>query len=130
MQDREDSTVTANTDDYVTVQTRPPKDKLAKFFGEDTLAAARRRDTILGAPGDEAESTHSTANTHSPRLPSTRASTPSMVPERTDFLGSDYVPSEIVFNMEGNVKGGTVTALVQRLTQHDQLGKSLKNQTN
>ncbi|ORY93827.1 ras guanine nucleotide exchange factor domain-containing protein [Syncephalastrum racemosum] len=122
MQDRGESILTTNTEDYVTVQTRPPTDKLAKFFGEDTLAAARRRDTILGAPGDGAESTHSTINSHSPRLPpSTRTSTPSMVPERTDFLGSDYVPSEIVFNMEGNVKGGTVTALVQRLTQHDQL---------
>ncbi|KAL0077687.1 ras guanine nucleotide exchange factor domain-containing protein, partial [Phycomyces blakesleeanus] len=41
--------------------------------------------------------------------------------ERTDFLGTDYNSSEIIFNMEGNVKGGTIRALVQRLTQHDKL---------
>lgn len=88
-------------------------DKLAKFFGEDTLA--RRRDTISGAPA-----------TPQPDMltSSTPGSSPS-VNERTDFLGSDYNPNEIVFNMEGNVKGGTLAALVQRLTQHDQLGKDV-----
>ncbi|RCH89238.1 hypothetical protein CU097_008696 [Rhizopus azygosporus] len=39
--------------------------------------------------------------------------------ERPDFLKHDYGPNDIVFNMEGNVKGGTLPALVERLTMHD-----------
>ncbi|KAI9260692.1 ras guanine nucleotide exchange factor domain-containing protein [Phascolomyces articulosus] len=88
-----------------------PKDKLAKFFGEDTLAASRRRDTIVSTPGVASPTS----------LPSTATSVNLQPTERSDYLGSEYNPNEIVFNMEGNVKGGTVTALVQRLTQHDQL---------
>lgn len=36
------------------------------------------------------------------------------------YLGYDYDPSDIVFTAEGHVKGGTLPALVERLTQHDQ----------
>lgn len=46
--------------------------------------------------------------------------------EKPEYLCADYKQNEIIFNMEGNVKGGTVIALVQRLTQHDQLGKKKK----
>jgi hypothetical protein len=35
-------------------------------------------------------------------------------------IGYDYDDSEISFNMEGRVNGGTVAALVERLTLHDQ----------
>ncbi|CAI2171814.1 16221_t:CDS:2, partial [Funneliformis geosporum] len=35
------------------------------------------------------------------------------------FLNYDYDPSELVFNMENCVKGGTLNALVERLTMHD-----------
>lgn len=38
----------------------------------------------------------------------------------------DYKANEIVFNMEGKVKGGTIAALVERLTQHDVVGKHLR----
>lgn len=86
--------------------------KLAKFFGEDTLEASRRRDTIVSASGLQ-----------SPSVASSGISPGQHTPDRDDYRGSDYNPNEIVFNMEGNVKGGTVRALVQRLTQHDQLGK-------
>ncbi|KAI8088828.1 ras guanine nucleotide exchange factor domain-containing protein [Halteromyces radiatus] len=41
--------------------------------------------------------------------------------DKPEYLCADYKQNEIIFNMEGNVKGGTVLALVQRLTQHDQL---------
>jgi hypothetical protein len=48
-------------------------------------------------------------------------------PERVDInvnFGHDYSASEISFNMEGRVNGGTVAALVERLTLHDQpIGK-------
>ncbi|KAI9493737.1 ras guanine nucleotide exchange factor domain-containing protein [Zychaea mexicana] len=104
--DRNDSAI----DDFVESR-QQPKDKLAKFFGEDTLAASRRRDTIISTPGISSPGS----------LPSTSTSAYMPPSERSDYLGSEYNPNEIIFNMEGNVKGGTVTALVQRLTQHDQL---------
>ncbi|KAF9166445.1 hypothetical protein DFQ26_007832 [Actinomortierella ambigua] len=37
------------------------------------------------------------------------------------FLGYDYSIHDISFNMEGHVKGGTLPALVERLTLHDTL---------
>ncbi|TPX62785.1 hypothetical protein SpCBS45565_g06925 [Spizellomyces sp. 'palustris'] len=37
------------------------------------------------------------------------------------FLAYDYKHDDIVFNMEGKVKGGTLKALVERLTLHDSL---------
>ncbi|CAB4380587.1 unnamed protein product [Rhizophagus irregularis] len=37
------------------------------------------------------------------------------------FLNYDYEPSEMIFNMESYVKGGTLNALVERLTMHDLL---------
>ncbi|OBZ84749.1 Cell division control protein 25, partial [Choanephora cucurbitarum] len=47
--------------------------------------------------------------------------------ERPAFLDYDYGPNDIVFNMEGNVKGGTLPALVERLTLHDYLDMSFIN---
>ncbi|KAI8371104.1 ras guanine nucleotide exchange factor domain-containing protein [Blakeslea trispora] len=47
--------------------------------------------------------------------------------ERPAFLEYDYGPNDIVFNMEGNVKGGTLPALVERLTLHDYLDMSFIN---
>lgn len=43
------------------------------------------------------------------------------------YLGYNYDPSDIVFNMEGHVKGGTLTALVERLTMHDLFDSSFNN---
>ncbi|KAI9219122.1 ras guanine nucleotide exchange factor domain-containing protein [Blastocladiella britannica] len=40
------------------------------------------------------------------------------------FLATDYAPNEIVFNMEGLVKGGTLRSLVERLTVHEGLDVS------
>lgn len=54
------------------------------------------------------------------------ASKPS-VNERHPFLDYDYDPNEIVFNMEGYVKGGTLPALVERLTLHDYLDMNFIN---
>ncbi|KAI7874098.1 ras GEF [Lichtheimia hyalospora FSU 10163] len=53
------------------------------------------------------------------------ASKPS-VNERIPYLDYDYDPNEIVFNMEG-VKGGTLPALVERLTLHDYLDMNFIN---
>ncbi|CAH1766356.1 10207_t:CDS:2, partial [Entrophospora sp. SA101] len=41
--------------------------------------------------------------------------------EKPWFLEYDYDHSDIVFNMETQVKGGTLKALIERLTSHDQL---------
>lgn len=40
-------------------------------------------------------------------------------------LGYDYPPEEIVYGQDGNIKGGTLRALVERLTLHDSLGKHM-----
>ena len=47
--------------------------------------------------------------------------------EKPAFLQYDYGPNDIVFNMEGNVKGGTLPALVERLTMHDYLDMNFIN---
>ncbi|KAI7877714.1 ras GEF [Lichtheimia hyalospora FSU 10163] len=39
-------------------------------------------------------------------------------------LGYDYPPEEIVYGQDGNIKGGTLRALVERLTLHDSLDTS------
>ncbi|KAG0315205.1 hypothetical protein BGZ99_007613, partial [Dissophora globulifera] len=46
---------------------------------------------------------------------------PSYATETPWFLGHDYSQSDISFNMEGHVRGGTLPALVERLTLHDGL---------
>ncbi|KAI8584512.1 hypothetical protein K450DRAFT_216708 [Umbelopsis ramanniana AG] len=75
--------------DLETVQSSAKQDKLKKFFGEDAAVAAEA--AASGKP--------------------TGHDTPS-------FLGYDYEPADIVENMEGEVKGGTLFALTERLTSH------------
>ncbi|KAF9983965.1 hypothetical protein BGZ75_004490 [Mortierella antarctica] len=41
--------------------------------------------------------------------------------EQPWYLGHDYSQADISFNMEGHVRGGTLPALVERLTLHDGL---------
>lgn len=77
--------------------TRPSSRKLQKIFGDDAAAAAA------------AAAAKPAAN------------------DRPWYLQYDYDPSEIVFNMEGNVKGGTLPALVERLTLHDYLDMNFIN---
>ncbi|KAI8364223.1 ras guanine nucleotide exchange factor domain-containing protein [Blakeslea trispora] len=82
------------------------KDKIAKlagFFGEDALGQTRLM-----------------------RLPS-MTSFSSQGAEPDWYLKSDYNSEEIAFNMEGNVKGGTLHSLVQYMTQHDQLDSNFNS---
>ncbi|KAF9897972.1 hypothetical protein BX616_004683, partial [Lobosporangium transversale] len=44
---------------------------------------------------------------------------PAKAVETPWYLGHDYSPTDISFNMEGHVRGGTLPALVERLTVHD-----------
>ncbi|KAI8646558.1 ras guanine nucleotide exchange factor domain-containing protein [Parasitella parasitica] len=64
--------------------------------------------------GDETPLPKSTAAKPTPR-------------ERPDYLLYNYGPKEIVFNEQGGVKGGTLPALVERLTLHDFLDMNFIN---
>ncbi|KAJ3356596.1 hypothetical protein GGF32_001442 [Allomyces javanicus] len=65
--------------------------KLSKFFGEDSSAVAHGMQH------------HSTAPTQAKKW----------------FLEHDHAPGDLTLNMEGQVNGGTLDALVERLTLHD-----------
>ncbi|KAH8549637.1 ras guanine nucleotide exchange factor domain-containing protein [Umbelopsis sp. PMI_123] len=95
---------------------RRPDDKVKKFFGEEVAVAANRRDTTIGP-----------ASTMSTMTSAIGAPSALSVPETPWYLGYDYTPNDIVFNMEGQVKGGTLTALVERLTLHDFLDSKFIN---
>ncbi|KAI9595738.1 hypothetical protein BDF19DRAFT_495756 [Syncephalis fuscata] len=75
--------------------------KVAQFFGEDAPL-----------PGSTA-----------PMLTSSKPA----VEEKPSFLGYDYEENEIVFTLDGNVKGGTLKALVERCTLHDTLDTTFIN---
>ncbi|ORZ20438.1 ras guanine nucleotide exchange factor domain-containing protein [Absidia repens] len=61
-------------------------------------------------------------------VPSTEiVTTNPAVTERPSYLSYDYDLTDISFNMEGNVKGGTLAALVERLTLHDYLDMNFNN---
>lgn len=132
--DRSD-TSSLHSDIIATNGARPPKDtKIAKFFGEDTIAAARRRDTITATTPNNPAATMAAATSNVMNNAAALASTgTSAISSSTAgvttaeavpwFLQSDIDPNEMIFNMEGNVKGGSLHCLVQHLTQHDQLGE-------
>lgn len=46
---------------------------------------------------------------------------PGLPPAPYWFLGHDYQPNDLILNAEGQVKGGTLPALIERLTLHDGL---------
>jgi hypothetical protein len=81
-----------------TSPTKAQSSKLKKFFGDD-------------APIPEAVA----------------AAAKPVENEKPWFLEYDYGTQEIVFNMEGHVKGGTLPALVERLTLHDYLDMNFIN---
>lgn len=100
-------------------QPRQSNAKLKKFFGDDIpvqmpqTPPSEQTSTVAGGPpGVAMEAT---------------AGDPTKEEERPWFLQYDYQPNEIVFNMEGSVKGGTLVALVIRLTLHDYLDMNFIN---
>ncbi|KAI7901110.1 ras guanine nucleotide exchange factor domain-containing protein [Cokeromyces recurvatus] len=102
--------------------------KITKFFGEDTIAAAvHYRDTLLNSPTlTQHNDVLSTVATHITGASSSTgsnqlAATIMSNNETPWYLTSDIDSNEIVYSMEGKVKGGTLHALVQYLTQHNQL---------
>jgi len=73
---------------------KKPSNKLANFFGE-APPTNKKLSKFFGSP----------AAKEAAKLPA--------------HLRQEYKPNELMFNMEGKVKGGTIQALVERLTQHD-----------
>jgi son of sevenless-like protein len=72
------------------------KKKLAKMLGEDEFG-----DTLF-----------------------TQVSRPA--PEEKPFyLNVDYAEDDIIINPDGSIKAGTLPALVERLTLHESMGKSV-----
>ncbi|CAO3629703.1 unnamed protein product [Cunninghamella echinulata] len=86
--------------------------------------------TTLNQPDvDTKKSSHKLKKFFGDDLPSTTdiaGSNPTTV-DRPAYLSYDYDLSDISFNMEGNVKGGTLPALVERLTLHDYLDMNFNN---
>lgn len=121
MGDEQQSETSSLHSDFITNSVRQPKEaKLAKFFGEDTMEAARRRDTVTATP------INTSASIGMGMAMNTSMSSAGMSLIHGDtpwFLISEIGASDMVLNMEGNVKGGSLHGLVQHLTQHDQLGK-------
>ncbi|KAI8367834.1 ras guanine nucleotide exchange factor domain-containing protein [Choanephora cucurbitarum] len=78
-----------------TVDSRHSNAKLKQFFGDEPV-------TQPGTP---------------------TAAPTELSPEERErqILGYDYDPNEIVFSVDGSVKGGTLKALVERMTLHDYL---------
>lgn len=81
--------------------------KLVSFFGEaDGPASAKKKLTKFF--GED--------------VPDPSATQPKVTKKKpAAFLTVSYSPEELLFNMEGKVKGGTLTAMVERMTQHDVL---------
>ncbi|KAI9311849.1 ras guanine nucleotide exchange factor domain-containing protein [Dichotomocladium elegans] len=77
-----------------------------------TTSPRLRQSSVKPDPNTYSVNTHSTS------------SVTVVANESTWFLGHDLPSSEIVFSKDGNVKGGTLPALVERLTLHDTLDTS------
>lgn len=85
--------------------------KLKQFFGDDLPEQPTSpTDPAIGAR--KSSTTPSMATSHH---------TTTSQEEEPRYLQYDYGPNEIVFTVEGSVKGGTLRALVERMTLHDYL---------
>jgi hypothetical protein len=87
--------------------------KLKQFFGDDLPTVP-----MPISPTTTAYSEPTLANARKPSVsPSNLTSTSTQVEE--SFLQYDYNPDELAFAVDGSVKGGTLKALVERMTLHD-----------
>ncbi|KAI8641390.1 ras guanine nucleotide exchange factor domain-containing protein [Parasitella parasitica] len=102
--------------------------KSATFFGEDPTGAVRCRDTLVTSP-TMSNMTVSTAT--SPLSPTGTGNFSTIVTkggvETPWFLIPNIDPNEMMFTLDGSVKGGTLHCLVQHLTQHDQLDSAFNS---
>ncbi|KAK4511254.1 uncharacterized protein ATC70_012469 [Mucor velutinosus] len=116
-------------------QSKHTSAKLKQFFGDDlpdanspASNAAPTSPTIATTtaaeggvnPGQGASAT--TRQVSATAVPNTSVNTAASVQEDEQrYLQYDYSPNEIIFTVEGSVKGGTLRALVERMTLHDYL---------
>ncbi|CAO1634614.1 unnamed protein product [Parajaminaea phylloscopi] len=94
---------------------RSTSSKLKKFFGEDSSVAASRVSSIPS----------STPTAVSASLPEARRTKTEV--ETPSYLQPDYRSEDIVFTAEGQVKGATLPALVERLTMHNSFDATFNN---
>ncbi|RCH83016.1 hypothetical protein CU098_000735 [Rhizopus stolonifer] len=102
-----------------------PSDSIAQTITEETLVEEEEEEeeeettavVLRSQPTPSSDKLKKFFGTDAP-VETAANSTPTLN-ERPDFLQYDYGPNDIVFNMENNVKGGTLPALVERLTMHD-----------
>ncbi|CAO3614445.1 unnamed protein product [Mucor hiemalis] len=106
-------------------QSKHTSAKLKQFFGDDPSTAPTSPTDGNPTATPTSLARKSTLTTTSSTT--TGTSTPTATngggggEEEHDYLQYDYSPNEIVFTVDGNVKGGTLPALVERMTLHDYL---------
>lgn len=108
-------------------QSKHTSAKLKQFFGDD-LPNTNNSSNNNAAPTSPTDvpvggttSGQGTKQSSTTEL-NTSANTPALLQEdERRYLQYDYSPNEIVFTVEGSVKGGTLRALVERMTLHDYL---------
>ncbi|KAI8058776.1 ras guanine nucleotide exchange factor domain-containing protein [Thamnidium elegans] len=90
--------------------------KLKQFFGDDVPDPLTITTTTPTSPITTIDRNSNTV------LPPS-----GVVADEQTYLQYDYSPNEIVFTSDGNVKGGTLRALVERMTLHDYLDMNFNN---
>ncbi|GAA5795389.1 hypothetical protein HPULCUR_000745 [Helicostylum pulchrum] len=100
--------------------------KLKQFFGDDVPdpLTINTTTTTNSNTNAAAATTPTDRNSNSTLVPS---STSGVVADEHSYLQYDYSPNEIVFTSDGSVKGGTLRALVERMTLHDYLDMNFNN---
>jgi hypothetical protein len=100
-------------------QSKHTSAKLKQFFGND-LPADSMPTSPTSASHSESTIANVSINARKPSVtPSNFTSASTQIEE--SYLQYDYSPGEIVFTVDGSVKGGTLKALVERMTLHDYL---------
>lgn len=116
-------------------QSKHTSAKLKQFFGDDlpnanssasnTAPTSPTNTTATeggGASSGQGASAATRQSSTTAAASNTSANTAASVQEDEQrYLQYDYSPNEIVFTVEGSVKGGTLRALVERMTLHDYL---------
>lgn len=100
-------------------QSKSTSSKLKQIFGDDLPADSNAISPTTFSHYDTSV-TNSTVDSRKTSTTPSKATGASTHMEES-FLQYDYGPGEIVFTIDGNVKGGTLKALVERMTLHDYL---------
>ncbi|KAI8357794.1 ras guanine nucleotide exchange factor domain-containing protein [Blakeslea trispora] len=100
-----------------TIDSKHSNAKLKQFFGDDAPESSTQPGTPTSAHTELGYVTGA-----QPNVPmSSNISITDPQEREQQILAYDYNPNEIVFSVDGSVKGGTLKALVERMTLHDYL---------